>query len=133
MAEEELQVAEKREVSPEKGELTHQGVYFTPAVDIYESDTELFLLADMPGVEPGNVDIDLKNDTLSINGRVSEQSEEGQPLLAEFRTGNFFRSFRISDVIDREKISASLKDGVLKLVLPKAERVRPRKIPITTE
>lgn len=133
MTDQELQVSEKQEVAASRGELTREGVYFTPAVDIYESDTEVVLLADMPGVEPGQVDIDLKNDTLSLIGRVSVQPEEGQSLLAEYRTGNYFRNFRISDVVDREKISAFMKDGVLKLVLPKAEKAKPRKIPISSD
>ena len=111
--------------------MTHEGVYFTPAVDIYESDAEVVLLADMPGVEPDKVDIDLKDDTLSLVGRVTAEPEEGNSLLREYRTGNYFRNFRISDVVDREKISAFMKDGVLRLVLPKAEKAKPRKIQIT--
>ncbi len=133
MADQELQVSEKKEVAPAEGELTHEGIYFTPAVDIYESPTEVVLLADMPGVGPGQVDIDLKNDTLSLIGRVGGKPEEGSSLLAEYRMGNYFRNFRISDVVDREKITASMKDGVLRLVLPKAEKAKPRKIAISSE
>ena len=65
MADQELQVYNKAEVSPDRGELTHEGTYFTPAVDIYETEQELVLLADMPGVDAANLDIDLKDDTLA--------------------------------------------------------------------
>lgn len=131
MADQQLQPTEKQEVSPAGGELTREGLYFTPAVDICETDKELLVLVDMPGVANDNVDIDLKEDILSIVGRVSEQEEQGQWLLNEYRKGNYFRTFRVTDAVDQQKISASMSDGVLKLTLPKAEKAVPRKIPIT--
>jgi HSP20 family protein len=133
MSDQELQVSDKQEVQKEQGELTHQGVYFTPAVDIYETAQELVLLADMPGVEPGGVDIDLKEDTLSIIGRVDAPEPSGRNLLTEYRVGSYFRNFRVTDMVDREGITASLKDGVLKLTLPKAAKAVPKKIAISTE
>jgi HSP20 family protein len=133
MAEQQLQVAEKQEVRPEAGEFTHEGVYFTPAADIWETDEELTVFLDMPGVDRENVEIDLKEETLTVTGKIPKTEEKGEELLTEYRTGNYFRSFRITDAVDRDKISASMSDGVLKLVLPKAAKAKPKKIPISTE
>lgn len=130
MAEQELQVAEKKEIAPEKGEFTREGIYFSPAVDIFDNERDLIVLADMPGVGPDEIEIDLREDTLTILGKVTE-SPEGEILLNEFQVGNYYRTFRISDSVDRSKISASISDGVLKLTLPKAEKAVPRKIPIS--
>lgn len=131
MADQELQVTEKKEVQPTQGELTYEGTYFTPAVDIYNTDKELVLLADLPGVNSESVEIDLRDDILTIVGKVPPKAAEGEPLLTEYRTGNYFRSFRITELVDQSKITASLADGVLRLVLPKVEKAVPRKIPIT--
>jgi HSP20 family protein len=133
MADREMQISSKTEVAPEKGELTHEGTYYTPAVDIYETEKELVLLVDMPGVESEDVDIDLKENTLSIMGRVSGQEMEGHKLLNEYNVGSFFRNFCITDTVNRGGIVAGMSDGVLKLVIPKTEKAVPRKIPITTE
>jgi HSP20 family protein len=132
MAEQEIQVHEKMQVEPSEGEFTREGPYFTPAVDICENETELIVMVDMPGVNGKNVEIDLRDEVLSIVGKVTEAAPVGEELLTEYRTGNYFRSFRITDVVDQEKISASLTDGVLTLVLPKSQKAVPRKIPITT-
>ncbi len=131
MADQEIQVSEKQEVTPEKGELTYEGVYFTPAVDIYETDKELILIADMPGVAAGDVEMDLKDDVLSIIGRTTPSQEEGETLLTEYRTGSYFRNFLVTDAVDQGAITASLADGVLKGGLPKAAKAVPRKIQIT--
>lgn len=131
MADQELQVHQKQEIAPETGEFTREGVYFTPAVDICENEKELIVMVDMPGVTTDDVEIDLKENILSIIGKVTEPEEAGEALLTEYRTGNYFRTFRLTDVIDQGKISASMSDGVLKLTLAKAEKAIPRKIPIT--
>jgi HSP20 family protein len=131
MADQELQPTEKTEVQPEEGEFTREGVYFSPAVDIFETETELVLLADMPGVTPESVDVDLRDDTLTILGKVDLPKQEGRVLLGEYRTGNYFRTFRITEIVDRSKISAAISDGVIKITFPKVEKAVPRKIPIT--
>lgn len=131
MAEQELQVTEKQEVQPSQGELTYEGTYFTPAVDIYGTEKELVLLADLPGVDGNSVEVDLRDDVLTIVGKVSQAVPQGELLLAEYQTGNYYRSFRITEVIDQSKITAAMSDGVLKLVLPKVEKAVPRKIPIS--
>ena len=133
MADKEIKVPAKAEVSPDAGELTHEGIYYTPAVDIYETKKELVLLVDMPGVESDDVDIDLKENTLSIIGKVSDETLDGRVLLNEYHVGSYFRNFCITDAVNRAGIVASMADGVLKLVLPKAEKAVPRKIPISME
>lgn len=132
MTDKELQATDKQAVDTGSGELTREGVYFSPAVDIYDTEKELVLLADMPGVNTEQVEVDLRDDTLTILGRLVGNSGDGQPLLTEYEVGNYFRTFKLTQVVDRSKISASLSDGVLKLVLPKVEKAVPRKIPITS-
>ena len=133
MADQEIEVSEKQEVSPAKCELTYEGVYFTPAVDIYETEKELVLLADLPGVEANCLEVSLKDDNLSIVGRTESGQEEGESLLEEYRTGNYFRNFLVAEAVDQSAITASLNDGVLRLVLPKAAKTIPRTIPIASK
>lgn len=123
-----LEAKEKQEVSnlPEQ---TTPGLTFTPAVDIFENDKNITLLADMPGVKAENLDIDLREDVLTLSGAVeSPEGPNERAVLREYRTGNYVRRFTVSDAIDRSKIDAKLKDGVLRLVLPKAEKAVPKKI-----
>ena len=130
MAEKELQVREKQELQTET-EQTRPGVVFTPAVDIFESEDEITLLADMPGVTSDGVIIDLHNDELKVAGEIEPQgSEKERYLLREYETGRFHRHFSLSDRVDQDKISASIKDGVLRLVLPKVEKAKPRRIEV---
>jgi HSP20 family protein len=133
MADQELQATPKQQAESPEGEFTHEGTYFVPAVDIYENSKELVLLADMPGVSSGDVEVDLKEGSLTIVGKVGAESDEVEPILVEYRVGNYFRSFRLTDVIDQSKITAAMSDGVLRLTLPKVEKAIPRKIPITTD
>ena len=133
MADRELQVREKQELQTD-AEQTMPGVVFTPAVDIFESEEEITLLADMPGVTSDGVTIDLHNDELKLTGEVEPQGSEKETyLLREYETGRFHRHFSLSDHIDQDKISASMKDGVLRLVLPKVEKAKPRKIEVKSE
>ena len=131
MTDKELQVAEKQEVSTQGGELTREGVYFTPAVDVCETEKELTIFADMPGVKTDGVDVELKEGVLSIQGKVPEAPQTGENLLTEYRKGSYFRSFPVTESVDASKIAASLSNGVLKVILPKHEKAMPRKIPIT--
>jgi len=125
-----LQGKEKSEV-PAAPEQTRPGPIFTPAVDIFETDTAITLLADIPGVEAENLDIDLRNDVLTLGGDVSEPgSPDETGILREYRTGKHIRQFALSETVDQSKIEAELKDGVLRLVLPKAEKAVPRKIKV---
>lgn len=125
----EIQAREKKDVStPEQ---TKPGLLFTPAVDIFENDQELTVVADLPGVKPQNLEIDLRKDTLSIIGDVESPEGPGETdHIREFRTGRFFRQFTLSEVVDQNKIEASLKNGVLRLRLPKVKKAVPRKIAV---
>lgn len=125
----EMQVKEKQEAM--KPEQTTEGPVFMPAVDIFETEREITVMADMPGVKSDNLSIDLNNDVLTLSGRVEPYGKpEEEPLLTEFQTGNYYRQFTLSDIIDQGKIEADMKNGELRLKLPKAEKARPRKIEI---
>jgi HSP20 family protein len=127
-----LQAREKAEVTT-PGEQLKPGLVFSPAIDIFETDKELTLVADIPGVKAGHLSIDLKEDVLSLSGEVEppEGANEAD-LLREYRTGRYFREFRLGQMVDQSKIDAELKDGVLHLRLPKAEKAAPRKIAVKT-
>lgn len=127
MTEKDLQIEEKKEVQA-SGESTRNVPVFIPPVDIYETEGALTLVADMPGVPLDNIDIDLDADQLTIRGTVPLEEETGKVLFREYTVGDYYRQFTLSSDIDREKIQASMKNGVLKLVLPKAEAAKPRKI-----
>ncbi|MFO7760353.1 MAG: Hsp20/alpha crystallin family protein [Desulfobia sp.] len=128
----EMQVKEKQEAL--KPEQTTEGPIFMPAVDIFETDKEITVLADMPGVKSDDLSIDLNNDILTLSGKVKPyDNKEEEPLLNEYETGNYYRQFTLSDIIDQEKIEANLKNGELRLRLPKAEKARPRKIEIKAD
>jgi len=109
---EEVRPAEPTRIEPE----------YLPDVDIYETDQELVLVADMPGVDRGSVDVDLSGGVLTLTGRVKPRTPEGgfTCIGREFRTGNFSRSFALSEEIDSDKIAASMTRGVLRVRLPKA-------------
>jgi HSP20 family protein len=127
-----LQVRPKQEVASST-EQTRPGVVFTPDVDIFETDDGITLLADMPGVSADNLTIDLRENTLTLTGEVSPfEGANEEDILIEYETGKYHRQFNIPRVIDQSKIDANLKDGVLRLSLPKVEEVKPRKIEIKT-
>lgn len=126
----ELQVQQKREVE-KKQESTIPARQFLPVTDIFETDQALTLVVEMPGVKKDNVDVRVENDVLVIDGRVDFANYEGlQPLYTEYNVGNYARSFQLSSKIDQSGINAQLKDGVMTLVLPKAEKAKPRKIAV---
>jgi HSP20 family molecular chaperone IbpA len=126
----ELKVREKQEVAT-SAEQTKPGLVFTPAVDIFENETEIVLLADMPGVKAQDLNIDLRDNTLTLDGGVEPFEASGEEaVLMEFEVGKYFRKFSLSEVIDQEKIDAQLKDGVLRLTLPKVEKATPRTITV---
>ena len=86
----------------------------------------------MPGVDKENVDVSVENDILTIEGRIDYSKYEGlQPVYTEYNIGHYVRSFQISSKIEQGEISAELKDGVMTLVLPKAEKAKPRKIKVS--
>jgi HSP20 family protein len=104
---------------------------FVPRVDIYETKEALFLIADMPGVDDKTVDVELEKNILTISGLVEDAKIKDHTLVfSEYEVGDYERAFTLSDEIDREKIKATVKQGVLRLELPKTEKVKPKKITI---
>ena len=129
----EIQKAEKASVAtvPEQ---TRPGPVYSPSVDIFESDDALTVLADMPGVRAQDLSIDLRENVLTLTGRVAGLGNEKESdVHREFETGVFFRQFTLSEEIDQAKIDAKLADGVLRLQLPKVEKARPRQIAVRTD
>lgn len=126
----ELQVSEKKELAS-PAEQTKDGLVFTPNVDIFETETEITLLADIPGVKPDDLNIDLKDNVLTLAGDVKpDESDAEKPVYSEYRTGSYYRQFSISEVIDQSKIEAHVTDGVLRLALPKVAKAAPRRITV---
>lgn len=125
-----LDVQKEQELSAE-GEQTRERDLFVPRADILESDDEIVVIADLPGVDPKHVEITLERNVLTINASALEEDLQGYSLVySEYASGDYQRRFVLSDTIDREKISASVKDGVLHLRLPKAAPAKARKISI---
>lgn len=133
MKEKEIELKEKKELKPTAGEGTRPGPVFIPAVDILEDPTGITMVADMPGVDGKNVDIDLKDNQLTITGRIDPvEGEKEVSLYKEFLYGDYIRQFTLSYVIDQNKITAKMEDGVLRLILPKVEKTKPQKIKVST-
>jgi HSP20 family protein len=104
-----------------------------PRIDLFEADSAIVLVADMPGVSEENLEIVLDKDRLTISGRTTDNTPEGyRSVYSEFCQGEYKRSFFVSDDIDRDNIEASFENGVLRLSLPKAEKAKPHKILVQT-
>jgi HSP20 family protein len=131
MSPQELQVQQKREIK-KKEEATVPARTFVPTADIFEGDSALTVVLEMPGVDKSRVDISVENGILSIQGQLDFSKYEGmQPVYTEYNIGNYRRSFSLSNKIDQGKIGAEMKDGVLTITLPKAEEARPRRISVS--
>ncbi|WP_457574360.1 Hsp20/alpha crystallin family protein [Desulfolithobacter sp.] len=130
MGENELTIKQKQEVQ-HTGETTKPEKYFVPAVDIYETDKDVTVIAEMPGVPKDGVDISLEDDVLTIKGtKEPENMGNVRILLQEYETGHYLRRFTVAETIDQDKIEASMSDGLLKVVLPKTAPAQPRKIEV---
>ena len=128
----EIKVREKQEVTG-PAEQTTPGLVFTPAVDIFETEKEITLLADMPGVKADDLIIDLRDNTLTLSADCAPSELSGEEaLLIEYESGKYYRQFTLGEVINQEKIDARLEDGVLRLSLPKVEKATPKKIAVKT-
>ena len=133
MADTGTQVQKKETQAPERVERTRAKAVYSPQVDIVETPHDIVVMADMPGVDEKSIDITLEKNVLSIYGRVEDVSlDKYSPLHTEYGMGDYERVFTLSDEIDREGIQASVKNGVLKLVLPKVAAAKTRKIAVTT-
>ena len=130
MTDKELATSKKQEVTG--NELTRPGRTFVPDVDIYETPDSLWLRADMPGVDEQSIEISVNDGVLSVQGQVAVKDYENLvPIYTEYNVGNYARRFTLANTIDAERISARMKNGVLELELPKAEKAKPRRIAIS--
>ena len=128
--EKQLQRTEKQKVAS-SAEQTRPGLVFTPAVDIFDNDSALTVLADLPGVKAKDLKIDLRESTLTLTASVdSLQGDQEIEVFREYESGTFFRQFTLAETIDQAKIDAELRDGVLRLRLPKTEAAKPRQIAV---
>ena len=124
------EMAKRQNSTPVSREETRTaGRVLVPAVDIFETEANLTLMADMPGVDKEGLDINLDKGILTINGEVKLPGR-GQSLQREFAGANYYRQFKLSEHIDAEKTSAELVNGVLTLTIPKAESAKPKRIEI---
>ncbi len=130
MSPQEMTPREKQELSTER-EKTRPGRYYMPDVDICEFPDHLELSADMPGVGEKDVHVTLENGVLTLEGRVETGLYDGlSPLYTEYNVGNYFRKFSLHESIDGAGIKATMRNGVLDLVLPKVEAAKPRNIEV---
>ena len=130
MSPQELQVQEKREVDRQQ-EATVPARAFLPSTDIFESDDVLTIVMEMAGVGREDVDVNVENGVLRVEGRLDFSKYEGmQPVYTEYNIGHYRRSFSLSSKVDQDRISAQMQDGVLTLLLPKAEEAKPRRISV---
>jgi HSP20 family protein len=114
-----------------RAEPIRQGPRFIPAADICEDAEQYTVWLDMPGVDPQDVDVRFEQGLLSVWGKVApRRAEKAAMLLSEYQTGDYFRTFNITDSIDAGRVSAEVEDGVLRLTLPKAEAAKPKKIQV---
>jgi len=114
-------------------EATRNSNYFTPRVDIVETDAELLLYADMPGVRPDSVDLRYENGELILRGKVDKTEVKGNLVFGEYDVGDFYRVFQVHETINASKIDAEFKNGVLTVHLPKQEAVKPKQVAIRTQ
>jgi len=112
-------------------EQTRSGPVYTPAADIFEDEQAITVLADMPGVTASDLTIDLRENVLTLAGRAKGATGNTESfVLQEFEPGTFLRQFTLAETIDQAKIDAHLANGVLRVVLPKVEKAKPRQISV---
>ena len=120
-----------QELVQEEAERTRECRCFVPRTDIYEAGDDIILALDMPGINENAFEITLEKDILNVKGYFQVEEPNDYTLtLSEYETGDYERSFRVSDEIAKDKIEAVYKDGVLRLTLPKAEQAKARKIAV---
>ena len=124
----ELQVRDKQELEQES---TRPGLVFRPDVDILERADAYVIYADLPGVDEKSVQVRVERDMLMLDAQLATLPGAGwSPVRSEYRLGGFHREFRLSDRVDVDAVSASMRDGVLELRVPKSARSRPRAIEV---
>jgi HSP20 family protein len=126
----EQKIVKRQESSPTvREEMRSQSRYLTPPVDIFETNENLVLIADMPGVEKDGLVINMEKGILTLKGEM-KLAKKGQLLFHEFSSDNYYRQFKISEDIDMDKASADFDNGILTLTMPKSEAAKPKRIEI---
>jgi len=126
-----LEVQKEEALQTEGTERTRESRVFVPRADIYELKDEISVVVDLPGADKDSLEISLEKNVLTINAYVPQEPPEGYVLAySEYEIGDYERSFRLSNMIDQDKIEATFSDGVLNLRLPKAEAAKTRKIEV---
>ena len=129
MAEKTMEIEKEEVTTPDGAERTRECQCFVPRADIYEVEDQLVIVMDVPGASENSIDIVLEKNVLTVNTYIEPTAPEGYGLAyAEYEVGDYQRSFKLSEDIDREKIEATIRDGVLRLFLPKSKEARTRKI-----
>ena len=122
---------EVQNIETTQSETAANRVELKPAVDIYEQADALVIVADVPGVDEKHVDVTIENDVLTFTGHATVQNPAGlDPLYREFEAADYRRSFTIATDFDREKITATVRHGVLRITLPRSAAAKPRKIAV---
>jgi len=131
MSKETKELQKQSAQTPVETERTRNGKVYVPKVDIYETKEAIILVADMPGVDEKSVEVVLDKNILTISGTAESLSFKDYSIgYSEYDVGDYQRAFTISDEVDKDKIEATVKNGVLRLTLHKAEKVKARKIAI---
>ncbi len=108
--------------------------YFLPAVDAFETQDDLILIADMPGVDSGGLEVTVAEGVLTLSGKVASREEAGmETVQQEFLSGDYYRQFQIPRDFVADRVDASLKSGVVTIRIPRAERAKPKRIPVRSE
>jgi HSP20 family molecular chaperone IbpA len=125
------QEVEKQEITTNGAERTRARKAYVPRADIFETKDEVVVVADVPGVDENSIDITLEKGVLSINGYVEQDQPQSYSLAyAEYEVGDYFRRFTLSNEVDQENIQATVKNGVLRLHLPKVGPAQAKKISV---
>ena len=132
MAEKTVAITSGKQVPTSREGTRTQERYIRPPVDIYETPAGLVLIADLPGVAPSDLEVRLEDRILTIQGK-AKHAISAEPIYREFELANFFRQFELSEQVDQEKITAAINHGALMLQLPRAEKAKPRQIPVQVE
>jgi HSP20 family protein len=106
--------------------------YIAPPVDIYETETDLIVVADLPGVDKDGVDVQVEDNILTIKATAS-YAPPPNLLVTEFNLQGYYRQFQLTDEVDQSKIAGEARNGVLTITLPKAEKAKPRQIRVQLE
>jgi HSP20 family protein len=127
----ELEVAEKRQVDTAIHQELRSGNWFVPVTDIYETPERVVLVLDMAGVCFDCAHVNIVDDELTVTGHVTHgEDQDDYVLYREYDVGHYHRHFGLPETVDRSQIEAHMADGVLTIIMPKAEEAKPRRIPI---